>query len=53
MIEDGAVPNGVGGADDIGGGVTIQRFLNAGLIDELTRFEAPDTDLWYQRSEFV
>jgi flagellar basal-body rod protein FlgF len=25
MIEDGAVPNGVGGADDIGGGVTIQR----------------------------
>jgi flagellar basal-body rod protein FlgF/flagellar basal-body rod protein FlgG len=25
LIEDGVVPQGVGGADDIGGGVTIQR----------------------------
>jgi uncharacterized protein (TIGR00730 family) len=23
------------------------------LLDELTRFEAPDTDRWYERSEFV
>lgn len=25
----------------------------AALLDELTRFEAPDTDRWYERSEFV
>jgi uncharacterized protein (TIGR00730 family) len=32
----------------------LHRGTNAGaLLDELTRFEAPDTDRWYERSEFV